>query len=308
MAKQYDVVGMGVTAFDIIVEVDRYPAADEKFEARRVVEQGGGIVGTALVAAARLGGHCAYLGALGDDSFADFSVKEFEREGIDTRYIRRVPGASVLLALIVADRSAGTRMIVWTGERAPRLDPDDVPEAAIRRAAVLHVDNYYPESALAAARIARSHGVPVTMDLEMSEESADAFLTTGDYPIVPLEFARQRYGIEGMEEGARALYDEVASHGGTAAVVTAGTAGSVGVSADGVVRQPAFPAQVVDTTGCGDVYHGAFALGVAKGWTMERSMRVAAATAALKCRKLGGRAGIPTMEEVRALLQSADSR
>lgn len=307
MEKAYDVVGVGVTAFDIIVEVDRYPGADEKMEARRVVEQGGGIVGTALVAAARLGGCCAYLGALGDDAFADFSVKEFEREGIDTSHIRRVPGASVLLALIVADRSAGTRMIVWTGDRAPKLEPDEVPEGPIRRARVLHVDNYYPESALAAARIARSYDVPVTMDLEMSDESADEFLGNADYPIVPLEFVQQRYGVEEAEEGARALYEEVASHGGTAALVTAGTDGSVGVSAEGLVHQAAFAADVVDTTGCGDVYHGAFALGVAKGWSLKRCMQVAAATAALKCRKLGGRAGIPTMEDVEALLRTTSS-
>ncbi len=306
MDQEYDVIGIGVCAFDILIEVDRYPGADEKMEAARIETQGGGVVGTALVAAARLGGRCAYLGALGDDSFADFSVAEFEADGVDTRLIRRVGNASVLVALIVADRSAGTRMIVWTSDRAPRISPADVSEEVIRQARVVHVDNYYPAPALEGARKARALGVPVTMDLELQDEGAEEFLTLGDYVIVPLEFAQQRYGADDVEVGARALYEELAAHGGRAGVVTDGTRGSFAAHGGGSIRQPAYRVEVVDTTGCGDVYHGAFALGVARGWELDRTMRVAAATAALKCRELGGRRGIPDAGEVEEFLRTAE--
>lgn len=306
MECRYDVIGMGVCAFDLVSEVAEYPGSDEKVRALRVRQQGGGLVGTALVAVARLGGRCAYLGALGTDTFGDFCVRDFEREGVDTRHIRRPEGESALIAIITAARSAGTRMITWSDERAPQLRPEEITEQVVGQAAVLHVDNYFPESALRGARVARSLGVPVTMDLEPQEEDGDRFLELGDYVIVPLDFAQARYGAVSTEQAAERLFAEIAPHGGRAGVVTDGTAGSVAAGEDGVVRQPAYRAeQVVDTTGCGDVYHGAFALGVARGWPMERVMRVASATAALKCRRLGGRAGIPTMDEVEQFLSSA---
>ncbi len=305
MGTEYDVIGMGVCAFDLVIEVDRCPGPDEKRRADRIRQQGGGLVGTALVAVARLGGRCAYLGALGDDTFGSFCVSEFEREGVDTRFIRRPAGMSALVAVIVADRSAGTRMILFTDQDAPRLEPGTVTADVIGRARVLHVDNYFPEASLAGARLARSLGVAVTMDLERQDERTGEFLAAGDYVIVPEDFARARYGTEGAEPGARALHEEVAPHGGRAAVVTDGVHGSFAVTADGTVAQPAYRCEVVDTTGCGDVYHGAFALGVARGWDLERIMRWAAATAALKCRKAGGRAGIPAMGEVEEFLRTA---
>jgi sulfofructose kinase len=307
MGPDYDVIGMGVCAFDLVIEVGRCPGPDEKLRADSVRQQGGGLVGTALVAAARLGGRCAYLGALGDDTFGNFCVSEFEKEGVDTRFISRPAGASALVAVIVADRSAGTRMILWTDEGAPRLGPDAVSADVVRRARVLHVDNYFPEAALAGARLARSLGVTVTMDLERQDERTGEFLSLGDYAIVPEDFARLRYGSEGAEEGAQALYEEVAPHGGRAAVVTCGVRGSYAVTACGPIAQPAYRAPVVDTTGCGDVYHGAFALGLARGWELGRIMQCAAAAAALKCRKLGGRAGIPTMPELEAFLRRAET-
>ena len=305
MEPTYDVIGIGVCACDLVVEVGRCPGPDEKARADSMRQQGGGLVGTALVAVARLGGRAAYLGALGDDSFGDFCVQDFEKEGVDTRFISRPAGASALVAVIVADRSAGTRMILWYDERAPRPSPTEITADVIGSARVLHVDYHYAGPALAGARIARSLGVAVTMDLEFVDEHTGEFLALGDYVIVPEHFARSRYGAWTAGEGARALYREIAPHGGRAAVVTAGARGSSVVTADGAIAQPAYRAEVVDTTGCGDVYHGAFALGLARGWELARIVRTASATAALKCRKLGGRAGIPTLAEVEAFLRTA---
>jgi sulfofructose kinase len=305
MEKEYDVIGMGVCAFDLVIEVDRYPGADEKRPADRIRQQGGGLVGTALVAVARLGGRCAYLGALGEDTFGSFCVREFEREGVDTRFISRPAGKGALVAVIVADRSAGTRMILFTDENTPLVQPEAVRADVIGRARVLHVDNYFPDAALQGARLARSLGVPVTMDLERQDQRTEEFLATGDYAIVPEDFARARYGTEGAKDGARALFDEMAPHGGCAAIVTDGVRGSFAVTAQETVMQPAYRCEVVDTTGCGDVYHGAFALGIARGWDLPQAMRCASATAALKCRKAGGRAGIPTMGEVDVFLRTA---
>jgi len=307
MERAYDVIGVGVCAYDLVIEVPRCPGPDEKMRAERISQQGGGLVGTALVAVARLGGRCAYLGALGDDTFGSFLVRDFEREGVDTRFIRRPEGKSASVAVILTDGSAGTRMIVWTDEEAPRLAAGDISKDVIARARVVHVDDYTPEPTLEAARLARMLGVTVTMDLEHDDERTGEFLALGDWVIVPEHLTASRYGTSGAEEGARALYDEMAQHGGRGAVVTAGRRGSFAVTADEALAQPAYRAPVVDTTGCGDVYHGAFALGLARGWDLRRILRTASATAALKCRKSGGRAGIPALAEVEEFLRTAEA-
>jgi len=303
--KTYDVVGVGCCAFDIVAEVERYPGPDEKAPVRGIRAQGGGLVATALVAVARLGGRCAYVGPLGDDYFAQFCMDDFDREGVDTSFIRRVPGASVVLAVIVACPKDGSRMILSTAQNNPAAVADDVPEDVIRRARALHIDNFQPAAALKAAALARSFGVPVTVDLEFRGTGVDEILRLTDYAIVPTSFAAQKYGTEDPAEGAQAVYDEIAGYGGRAGIVTAGTRGSYAVWAGGKVHQPAYRAPVVDTTGCGDVFHGAFALGLARGWELERILSFSSAAAALKCRKLGGRAGIPTDAEVRQFLSSA---
>jgi len=306
MSKLYDVLGIGCCCFDIVGEADRLPGPDEKVQMSRMRIQGGGLVATALVAVARLGGRAAYLGALGDDFFSQFCVDEFEREGVETGLIRRVPGASVLKAIVVAQPATGHRMIFFTREGREELDPSHVTEDVVRQTRVLHVDGFEPQAALKAARMARSAGVPVTMDLEGNGAQAEALLAAGDYVIVPLEFCRARYGTADMAEAAAALFGEIAPSSARAAVVTAGTQGSYAVWKEGPFHQPAYRVEVADTTGCGDVFHGAFALGVARGWAIERIMPFAAATAALKCRELGGRAGIPTESEVDEFLRSAE--
>ncbi len=301
-----DVIGIGICAFDVLVEVDGFPEMDRKAVASSIEGQGGGLIGTALVTVARLGGRGAYVGPLGDDMFADLCFRDFESEGIETRFIRRVAGGSVVTAVVLVDRAADTRTILWKPDESLTLAPGDVPEDTVRSAGALLVDWLYPDAAAYAASVARSAGVPVVMDLEYNDELTDRLLPLADYPVVPVAVARDRYGVQPLEECARALFREVSEHGGRAGVVTAGVEGSAAVTEQKVHYQPAYRTEVVDTTGCGDVYHGAFALGMARGRDLELTMRVASATAALKCRRPGGRAGIPGMDEVEEFLRTAE--
>jgi len=304
----YDVLGIGCCALDITFELETYPEPDEKVRVPSYGIQGGGLVATALVAVARLGGRSAFIASLGDDSFAQFAVDELEDQGVDIRYIRRVPGKSILTALIIADRSAGTRTVLFSEQNQPKTEPAQVTEELVGSARCLHVDNFQPEAAAKAAEIARSAGVPVTVDLETGGKDPDLLLELGEYVIVSLEFVRNRFGTEGMREGVKALFDEISCHGGRVAVVTNGGQGAFLKAADLEYYQPAYAVDVVDSTGCGDVFHGAFALGVARGWDLKIIMRVSSATAALKTRKLGGRAGIPDMDEVTRFLENRDGK
>jgi ribokinase len=235
-------------------------------------------------------------------------VDDFDREGIETRFIRRVPGSSVITSIIVACPSTGTRMILAACDEAAVATPDDVPAEVVRAARVLHVDNFQPEAACHAARLAREAGVPVVMDLEGLGKGVDELLPLGTHVIVPAGFAQRRYGTDSPEDGARALMDEIAPHGAVVAVTTGGAEGCFAVWDGGELRQPAFRVPVVDTTGCGDVFHGAFAFGLSQGWELPRILPFAAATSALKCRMLGGRAGIPTHDKVRDFLAMAEPR
>jgi len=295
-------LGVGCCSLDITLEVSRYPGPDEKLRADQLRLQGGGLTATALVAVARLGGRAAWLGALGDDALARRCLEELEREGVDVSLVRTVPGQSIITAVIVADAAAGTRMILWTDRAQPPTSPRQVTEDLVREARVLHVDNFQLPAALRGARLARRLKVPVTADLEPGMAQADELLPLVDYPIVPLEFARARYGTGALRDAARALFEEIAPHGGRMAIVTAGTRGSYAVGGEVEVHQPAYHVQVVDTTGCGDVFHGAFALSLARGVPAPDALRFSAAAAALKCRALGGRAGIPTRREVEDFL------
>lgn len=306
MAEKYDVVGIGCCALDITFELEDFPEPDQKVRAPTFGKQGGGLTATALVAAARLGGRCAFVASLGDDSLAQGVVDELRGEGVDTRHVRRVPGKSVLTALVIAERSTGTRTILFCEEHQPATEPEQVTEELIRQTRVLHVDNFQPRAAARGAELARSLGVPVTVDLESGGKEPGPLLELGDYVIVSLGFMQQRCGAADVREAAAALLEEIAPRGGRAAVVTDGERGAYLKSRDVEHFQPAYPVRVVDTTGCGDVFHGAFALGVARGWELETVMRVSAATAALKCRRLGGRAGIPGLEEVRAFLREQE--
>ena len=302
VTAMHDVLGIGCCALDVILETPRYPGPDEKVKATHLRVQGGGLVATALVAVARLGGRAAWVGAIGDDALAQGCLDELRREGVDVGHVRQVPGQSVLTAAVVCDASSGARTIVWTDAAHPATMPEQVTEALIRGTRVLHVDNFQLPAALKAARIARRLGVPVTVDLEPGGGDPDELLRLVDYAIVPLELARQRYGAGDMREGACSLYEAIAPHGGRMAVVTAGQQGSYAVGPGLDLHQPAYRVDVIDTTGCGDVFHGAFALRVAEDAAPGDALSFAAATAALKCRALGGRTGIPSRREVEEFL------
>ena len=297
-----DVLGIGVTSVDDLVYVERYPEPDTKTPILRRDRQAGGLAATALVAAARLGARCAYAGVLGDGELSRFVLDNFAAEGIDTSALVRRAGAGPVHSIIVVDVSANTRTILLN--RRDFASPDEQLPAAelIQRARVLLVDHYGVTGTIRAARIARAAGVAVVADLE--ERPAERFeelIDLVDHLIVSSPFARELTG----ETDPRAAADALWSDGREVACVTAGTEGSWAVDRTcvGAARhQPAHEVDVVDTTGCGDVFHGAYAAALAWGAGVEERLAFASATAALKATRPGGQAGIPDRPAVQAFL------
>ena len=299
---RWDVLGLGCVAVDDLHYVPVYPPPDSKVRVRRREKQGGGLTGTALVAAARLGARCAFAGVLGDDEDSRFVEDNFRREGVDTSPLVRRPGARPICSTIIVDEGGHTRTIFFDLTGSTGADPDAPPAEVIRASRVLFVDHYGVEGMARAARIARAAGRCVVADLERDEHPGfEALLELVDHLIVSRAFAARRTGTEDPAAAARHLWAE----GRSVVVVTCGDEGAwfLEAGAAAPAHQPAFRVEVVDTTGCGDVFHGAYAAALARGLDLQGRVRFASAAAALKATRAGAQAGIPTRAAVEEFIQ-----
>lgn len=297
----HDLLGFGIVAVDDLIELSSFPASGSKQPIQSKQRQGGGIAGTALVAAARLGARCAYAGMLGDNDLSNFIRDGLRAEGIDVIRTQCPANAQPYHSIILVDRAGGERTILYSNQGVLAPAPETIDSSLVRSSRGLFLDWLGLEAAIHASRIAREHGIPVFADFESSEnEKERELLTLTDHLIVPLEFAAAYTGIT---DPAAALH-KVAQ---TPRAVTAVTDGARGCwfmeGTDGQVRhQDAFKVNVVDTTGCGDVFHGAYAAAILHGRDAAQAIRFAAAAAAKKATVPGGQAGIPNRAVVEAML------
>ena len=302
MPESFDILGLGVVTVDDFLFVREYPPAEMKVRVTRRDRQCGGLTGTALVTAARRGARCAYAGILGDDEICRFIRETFEREGVNTRHVVRRPDASALHSTIVVDETRLTRTIFYHVAGAAGADESAPGEDVLRSAKVLFVDPYGIPGMLRAASIARAAGAAVVADFEHGEMPRFAeLLALVDHLVVPAHFARELTGLADPAKSAKALWLK----GTDTLVVTCGADGAwfVHRSNPHEVRfQPAFIVDTVDTTGCGDVFHGAYAAALARGLEVEGRLRLAAAAAAIKSTQPGGQRGIPTLSAVEKFL------
>jgi sulfofructose kinase len=298
--KQWDVLGVGTATVDEFLVVDRFPTEDAKQQVLAVDRQGGGLVATALVAAARMGASCAYGGLMGTDEVSQWAEADLRHEGIDLSLVDHAPDARLIHAFIIVAKQ--TRTILYTRAGRQAFAVDYPPKDAIERARTLLIDDVIPDNlsnGLHMAKTAREAGVPVIADFERTDEPD--LLNAPDHLILSSRYAEKVTGKDDPRQAALALW-----HGERAVVIiTCGTDGCW-YTLDGreLVHQNTFPVETVDTTGCGDVFHGVYAAGLAWGWPVERRVKLATACAALKARQLGGRRGIPTMSEVEAFLRA----
>lgn len=306
-ARSFDIIGFGAVAVDDLLFLDGFPAPDSKVRIVRRERHAGGLTGTALVAAARLGCSCAYAGTLGSGELSRFILDGLAAEGVSTDLARRVDGAGPFHSTILIDTREKTRTILSDPGAVVALDPARLPEAAIRSAGMVFVDHEGIEGMTAVARIAREAGVAVVADLEKRREKGfDGLLALVDHPIVPWELASAITGASDGPEAVRRMWSLHAPGGGRAAVVvTRGVEGSWCTGSDfpgKVLHQPAFRVQAVDTTGCGDVFHGAYMAALRRGRPLAERVRFAAAVAGLKATRVGGQEGIPSLAEAERFL------
>ena len=294
--KGFDVVGIGYTCVDLLGIAPKYPPdADEKTELLEFSMQGGGPAATGLVTLSRLGVKTAFITKIGDDFFGRFALEELRREGVDVSGAVIERGASSPFAFIIVERGTGRRTILWTRATTSQLRPEEVDMQLATSGRMLYLDGLQMEASLQAAKLAKERDVILFLDADTVQEGIDELIKLCDVVIASRAFAREFTGCDGDYEKA---LRSILSLGPRIAGITLGERGCICSDGRRVVFKEAFKVDVVDTTGAGDVFHGAFAYGVLRGWDLENIAEFSNATAALKCRKLGGRPGIPTLEEV----------
>jgi sulfofructose kinase len=296
MNRRWDVLGLGAVAVDDLVYVDQYPMPDIKLPIRAQERQGGGLAGTALVTAARLGAKAAYFGVLGDDELSRFTLEELEREGVDCAPTLRNPSARPYHSIVIVDLSSGQRSILYSADGVMGPELRDIEADLVGDCRVLFVDHTSVGASLRAVELAHAHEIPVVGDFErISDGRLLDLMHQIDHLILGLPMALKTSGEAEPAAAVRALsWPDRAC-----CVVTVGERGCWYSEYGGQVRHfPAFQIQVVDTTGCGDVFHGAYAACIARGDGVDRAIRVATAAAGIKATQPGGRKGIPDLATV----------
>lgn len=297
MSDHYDIIGFGICAVDFIGLVERYPGPGEKAPLQAFSKQGGGNTGTALTAATRLGAKTAYLGKLGLDEYSLFLLDEFQKQGVGTRHVIFEKQAQPPVSFIHVDKHSGEKRISRYWQEF-KIAPQELNRSVIQNSRLLFLDHYYTEAGLAAARWIKESDGTVVVDAERFTPGFDEILKTADYVIASHKFTLQQTGDNDPQGGAKSLQKKY----GNIVVVTAGEKGAFCETQEESFHQPAFSVNVVDTTGAGDVFHGAFMIGLLENWPLRKTVEFSAAAAALKCRGLGGRAMIPTRQEALSFL------
>jgi ribokinase len=298
----HDVIGLGVIAVDEMLYVDSYPPADGKKFLTGRRRQGGGNTSCALAAAARLGSRCAILGRLGDDELSRFAREHLARAGVDLSYVLHDASCGPIYALIVVSADTGARAIFVDPASIKPLEQEELRPEWFQGAKVLMVDHLYPAAILPAIRLARRLGLQVVSDIELEMPELAEIRAGVDHFICSTEFALPYTGQQDPRAACEMLSCS-APH--KTVVVTAGNDGCYWRTPDApaVTHVPAHRIEPVDTTGCGDVFHGAFCHGLAEGWDIERIVHFANAAAAVKATRTGGWAAVPSREEVARILE-----
>jgi sulfofructose kinase len=303
--EPFDVVGLGTAVLDVVHQVDRFPEQEEVQSALAVAVSGGGPVATAMVTLARLGARVAILEVVGDDWCGDLIREEFRREGVCTDYLVRAEGCTSSLASVWVTRGDGSRTIVCHHGTKPEYSPDKLPREAIQSARYLHLNGRHREAWFVACGWARDAGVKVSFDggKSLFQPELRDLVPLTDICIVARDFAANYTGYLEIGPAGQSLLKE----GPEVVVITDGAQGSWVFGQKGLAfHQPAYLLpQVVDTTGCGDSYHGAFLFGLLKGMNLEGAAALASAVAALNSQGLGGRSALPTFDQAMDFLAHA---
>jgi sulfofructose kinase len=286
------VFGIGQCSLDYIGLIPAYPPPDVKCEFSNLVIQCGGPVATALVALKRWGLDGYISGVVGDDDFGENITSALQSEGIDTGGIQIRERECSQFAFIVSEPSTARRTIFWQRPTGQPLQPEELDLSLLLKSSALHIDGLFPEASLCACRKAKEAGIPVIVDAGTLRDGMMEIAKLSDCFVTSETFSNAL--AKTPEETCRIL----AGLGVPFTGVTLGAKGYVALIDGCFLRKEAYPAKAVDTTGCGDVFHAGLTYGIVRGWSAEKSLDLGAWAASLVSTKMGGRSGIPSIQDL----------
>lgn len=287
-----EVVGIDNPLMDCLLSLRRMPSSNEFVRLDEYSWQGGGKVSTAFVALGRLGVKTGIIGVIGDDTFGRFCIRDFHRHMVDTSRLIIDREGKTSLSFVINERDKKSRSFMIKQGVKRVLTVDDLDEEYITSARILHLA-YFSNVTATAARMAKSKNMRVVIDADVYNDEFAENMHLLDVLIGSEFFYRSAFGDDpDFKRNLKTLRQR----GPGVVVITLGEKGCVVLDGDKYFEMPAFTGlEVVDTCGAGDVFHGAFIFGMLKGWDSERTARFASAVAAIKCTRIGGRAGIPDL-------------
>lgn len=298
--RKFDVVGFGLNAVDHLVTVPRYPAFNTKTRMIEHLQLPGGQVSSAMVGVQRLGLPASYVGKVGNDHEGKILIDSLRDEGVDFSNVIIAHGARTQSGVIIIEQLSGERTIMNHYDEKTGVVPNEIKPATIVAARILHIDGYDTKAAAQAAVWAHEAGMPVTMDLDTVYKDLDELLPHVDCLITSQSLAGELSGVYDEREGLKRLHERF---GCCLVAMTQGARGSLAYVDGQYIATSAFrPPVCKDTTGAGDAFRAGFIYGLAKGLSIEETLRCANAVAALSCRELGARAGLPKKSELQKFL------
>ncbi|HZM87093.1 MAG TPA: PfkB family carbohydrate kinase [Blastocatellia bacterium] len=297
--KPFDAVALGLNAVDHLIVVPQYPGFNSKVPLISHTIAPGGQCATAMVALARLGMRASYIGKVGSDDFGRLQIHSLKSEGVESSGVMVVDGAESQIAYIVVDEPSGERTVIWHRDERLMIGVDEIDPEAVTSGRALLLDAHNVAASIAAARFARAAGVPTVLDIDNIYPGVEELLPLIDFLISSTSFPLRLTEEANLRVALKKLQSL------TGSLFVAATLGREGVLAyfqEEYIHSPAFTVDCRDTTGAGDAFHGGFIYGLLAGHSVEHTLRFANAVAGLKCRAIGARTALPTLEEVNELL------
>ncbi len=301
----FDVVGVGLNATDTLILLSHFPAYAGKVAFDEEMLSPGGQVASAMVTCAKLGLRTKYIGTVGDDERGRVQMASLRGSGINLDDVEVRANCANQTAYILIDRTTGERTVLWRRDDCLRLEPETITPEKIACARLLHIDGHDTSAVARAAVIARDHGIPVTVDVDTIYPGFDEVLPNVTHLVASSEFPTQWTSEHDPFKALAMIQDEYRI---PVAAMTLGAHGALARVDGKFVYSPAYVVNCVDTTGAGDIFHGAFCYAVLQQMPMHETLEFANALAALNCTALGARGGIAGVAEARALMSRAERR
>ena len=297
-----EILGLGMSMMDSVQVVDAFPEGTGVTEVFDSAMMGGGPVPTALCAASRLGARAGIIDRVGSDWAGDLIRHDYRVHGVNTEYLQLESGCRSSFGNVLVRRSDGERHIVFRAGNFTPLSTEELPRDILEQCSILHLNGRHWPACIEAARVVRESGGRVSFDggAHRYDDKFLELLPMVDILVVAADFAAK---LSGSDERHKQL-EGLSQWGASVAGITNGSEGSWFMTGEGeYFHQPAFSVDpVVDTTGCGDVFHGAFLFAANRGDCWKGCAALASAAAACNAGALGGRGHLPTISEAERYL------